>query len=436
MIVSVNIDKGELSIYYGDFRSNGLVDYIVQGVYFWKNGTVYLVMVPDNDFPVVQDYKLNLEGIDHIDLSRIEDLESYRTLVKHNITDAKNECYFKVWIAFESDVPQDVRLIDNGDFTIDRPFIQFKFDISSPNCDAVLSGDSETRLIEIYYRKMSNYVILAVVASAIQLFLFFRQLQKSRSSSALRKLSVTFIMLQAILDGQMCILHISSGVLIEKLFRGAILVGFLKFAHFSMFDLNLVTKIWRNNVPNNVTGFSQKMYFSAFVLFLIFLSGYFSIIIIIGYSFWIFQIVHQIKNSYRNAVDHTYVIGSSICRLAIPLYFLGCPENFIRLEPENWLVVFLIIEVIGSAIFLVLLDTYGLNFLQFIKDEPYDYFKPIPLAEQDRYCAICMTDVEENHAITPCNHIYHAECLSEWLLRKSTCPSCRTEIPDMVNKNL
>jgi hypothetical protein len=36
--------------------------------------------------------------------------------------------------------------------------------------------------------------------------------------------------------------------------------------------------------------------------------------------------------------------------------------------------------------------------------------------------------------ITPCNHIFHADCLEEWFKMKKECPSCRNEITeDMFN---
>jgi hypothetical protein len=31
--------------------------------------------------------------------------------------------------------------------------------------------------------------------------------------------------------------------------------------------------------------------------------------------------------------------------------------------------------------------------------------------------------------VTPCNHIFHPECLKVWSERKSECPICRKSIP-------
>ena len=41
-------------------------------------------------------------------------------------------------------------------------------------------------------------------------------------------------------------------------------------------------------------------------------------------------------------------------------------------------------------------------------------------------CAICMVDFDYGDAIRflPCLHIYHKECIDDWLIRSFTCPSC------------
>ena len=33
---------------------------------------------------------------------------------------------------------------------------------------------------------------------------------------------------------------------------------------------------------------------------------------------------------------------------------------------------------------------------------------------------------------TPCNHIFHKECLEKWLLLKKECPNCRTDLSDNI----
>lgn len=40
-------------------------------------------------------------------------------------------------------------------------------------------------------------------------------------------------------------------------------------------------------------------------------------------------------------------------------------------------------------------------------------------------CSICHSDLESEHVLTECSHLFHGECLHVWLKRKRTCPLCR-----------
>lgn len=67
-------------------------------------------------------------------------------------------------------------------------------------------------------------------------------------------------------------------------------------------------------------------------------------------------------------------------------------------------------------------------------------------------CTICMTDIElpiivhrdqksnggvrsidkvkaQQYMITPCHHIFHSECLEDWMKYKLQCPVCRSSLP-------
>ena len=75
--------------------------------------------------------------------------------------------------------------------------------------------------------------------------------------------------------------------------------------------------------------------------------------------------------------------------------------------------------------------------------ESYDYHVPVFTVDLDNNnrvtpvastntsnCCICLDDDNEHSKLKTncCNHIYHHNCLTDWLTRQHTCPSCRTQL--------
>ncbi|XP_054161655.1 RING finger protein 11-like [Oppia nitens] len=47
-------------------------------------------------------------------------------------------------------------------------------------------------------------------------------------------------------------------------------------------------------------------------------------------------------------------------------------------------------------------------------------------SKKNRECVICMGEfmISEPIRFLPCMHIYHTDCIDDWLMRSFTCPSC------------
>ncbi|CAH1243940.1 RING finger protein 11-like isoform X2 [Branchiostoma floridae] len=47
-------------------------------------------------------------------------------------------------------------------------------------------------------------------------------------------------------------------------------------------------------------------------------------------------------------------------------------------------------------------------------------------SKKGRECVICMNDfvIGDPIRLLPCCHIYHKDCIDDWLMRSFTCPSC------------
>ncbi|KAG5593165.1 hypothetical protein H5410_043679 [Solanum commersonii] len=55
-------------------------------------------------------------------------------------------------------------------------------------------------------------------------------------------------------------------------------------------------------------------------------------------------------------------------------------------------------------------------------------YSGIELGDRDTTCRICLSDfksTDDNIYILPCTHLYHSECISTWMRRQITCPTCR-----------
>ena len=54
------------------------------------------------------------------------------------------------------------------------------------------------------------------------------------------------------------------------------------------------------------------------------------------------------------------------------------------------------------------------------------------LTEEDKEdfnsCVICMTDEINNVVKIECDHMYHKDCIKNWLKNNNTCPICRVDL--------
>ena len=50
-------------------------------------------------------------------------------------------------------------------------------------------------------------------------------------------------------------------------------------------------------------------------------------------------------------------------------------------------------------------------------------------------CTICLEDfsIGDHIRILPCNHIYHKDCIDEWIMKENNCPICRKEVISELN---
>lgn len=161
-----------------------------------------------------------------------------------------------------------------------------------------------------------------------------------------------------------------------------------------------------------------------------------------------------------------YVFGASTSRIALVWYFTFNKDNFVGLETHETFCLCTCLYVGVQVLVLFLQGMYGGRFLLPKAWQPakYDYHRAVPRAVLDNTpeCVICMLPLTDpspyardartggvpapaaaapqqleagqaldpaRYMLTPCNHLFHTECLTQWMDEKMECPTCRGALP-------
>uniref|UniRef100_A0A7S0HZX6 RING-type E3 ubiquitin transferase n=1 Tax=Hanusia phi TaxID=3032 RepID=A0A7S0HZX6_9CRYP len=325
--------------------------------------------------------------------------------------------------------------------------------ITSANCGINMTMNATSMNFEVYYSKAMHYTLMVTAASFMQVLLLVRQIEYSNSRTSAIKVSLLTIGQQAIMDSYLCLMHLTTGIVVEALFNAFATAAFFKFMIFSIFEMRYLLIIWKARRPH---GFQEgwnsmrrelSMLYSRFygcllagIVLIYQMQRYTGALVLLIYSFWVPQIVHSIHHDHRKPLLLRYIIGISCTRLLIPLYAFACPYNFLHSEP-NYTLAFSLVAWVGFQVAILILQHYkGPRFFipRIFRPEKYDYYRRIPMESpsESQDCAICMMSVGSSHdtsprVVTPCDHVFHQDCLKRWMEIKLECPVCRRNVPDI-----
>ena len=274
------------------------------------------------------------------------------------------------------------------------------------------------------------------------------------------------------------------GMAIPQLFASFATVAFFKLVLFSVFEMRYLVIIWKARRPvafaagweamRRELGQLYSRFYCALLagIFLAYRCGkaHPHACMLALYSCWLPQIVRNAHTEVRRPFRRRYLLGTAATRLAIPLYFFGYAGNFVG-ELTGYRTVDLrlcALLVLWTAVQVAVLlaqDTLGPRFLipRALRPKKYDYRRQLtrpvpslidrpvvggPLADGGTIvalppvgpdCPICMCDVDlsgNNYLVTPCDHVFHDECLQQWMEVKMECPSCRAPLPPVSDDRL
>ncbi|KAG2323644.1 hypothetical protein Bca4012_059115 [Brassica carinata] len=318
------------------------------------------------------------------------------------------------------------------------------------DCFSPLLLNATSINVDVYYNKAVNYTLMVTFVSFLQVLLLIRQMEHSNTQSGAAKVSIVMIGQQANMDSYLCLLHLTAGILVESLFNAFATAAFFKFVVFSIFEMRYLLAIWKATRPSNSGEGWETMrrelsfLYSRFygillggILIMYELHNYMRWILLLMYSFWIPQIVANVVRDSRKPLHPYYILGMTVTRLAIPLYVFGCPKNFMRVEASNAWCIGLCAFIGFQAAVLLLQHYFGSRCFvpRKMLPEKYNYYRRLDHdVNRSRDCVICMATIDlrrrtNDCMVTPCEHLFHSDCLQRWMDIKMECPTCRRTLP-------
>ncbi|KAG1143058.1 hypothetical protein G6F37_011401 [Rhizopus arrhizus] len=247
------------------------------GVHFLNNGSLYLIAVPNGLSTPLKDLLNMLRSnssftdarkvlVEQID-KRIEELEDDRSLDWESSDEsdypAPFSCQFQMFSQLNP-VPKDITQSDlleyeqelanpQGISTIRPPPLLLSSELYSPNCHLLLSIDKQAGIkIEKYYKKAVAYAGMASVIAVIQIFALIHQMEFTPTPSSVSNVSYWTIAIQAIMDGYLCLLHLTTGVVLETVFIPFATAAFFTFILVSIFGMRYLLVVWRIQRPESI----------------------------------------------------------------------------------------------------------------------------------------------------------------------------------------
>jgi hypothetical protein len=402
----------------------------------------------------------------------------------------------------------------------------FNGTIEAPNCDFKASVNSTAIRTdwETTTGKAINYAFYMMTICLTQIVLLLRQLLHTQSQSASVRVSLLCIGWQTVIDALLCLAHIYLSLAMQPLFTAFASVAFFKLLIFCVIEMKYMAIIIQSrntsNGGNSVELLRRQiaMLHARFYVGLMgscvgffYSNNYRTLYMLMLYSFWIPQIVHNVVTEAKKPMHPYYICGMSITRMVAPLYMFANEGNFLKEvypeSPTNFFMCQLIVFwVVAQAGLLCAQSRFGARFFipaQFLPPK-YDYNRPIPTLllppgnetanpseqlQKERElpktevrslvvpnrelnsrggvarnrkegkrtkgetvmtaetvtevrtgccapcleCVICYNDIDTSnrtaYMIAPCNHVFHKECLVQWMEVKMECPVCRHNLP-------
>ncbi|KAI8984048.1 hypothetical protein BDF20DRAFT_857701 [Mycotypha africana] len=254
------------------------------GVQFINNGSIFMIVVPEGQslplkqllhmLPNNETFVMARNVINEQIEKRIEELKSNRIWDWQTVDDSDQSVDLSMNCTFQlfgqlSPLPTTYNQSDLLDFEdeledpqgisiIHPPAPSLSVELYSPNCQLLLLSEKEKGIkIESYYNKAVTYAGVASVIAVIQIFTLIHQMECTPTPSSVSNVSYWTIAMQAIMDGYLCLLHLTTGVVIENVFIPFATAAFFTFVLVSIFGMRYLLVVWRIQRPESVRANSR-----------------------------------------------------------------------------------------------------------------------------------------------------------------------------------
>jgi hypothetical protein len=172
--------------------------------------------------------------------------------------------------------------------------------VISPECNIAMTVEEELMDYDGYYGTAFLYTAVVMFSVTFQIALFVKQMEASQTQASITRVSPFTIALQAGMDAYLCLMHLTTGIIVEALFNAFALCAFFKFVLFAMFEMRYFTQVWKAQLPTGAWPDAETERSEISKLYTRFYSICVSVIIagynypssltmpliFVGYSFW------------------------------------------------------------------------------------------------------------------------------------------------------
>ncbi len=351
-------------------------------------------------------------------------------------------------------------------FTKSAPAMIASGTLQSMSCGFLMKFDMDQVNLHRLKRKIVHYSIMSNAVSLGLIKLFIDQMSLLESNSSFARIAMGMILMQSISDSIESMFNFFTGLSVQFLFNVFIIVSLFRFVLFSFFEMRFIILAWRS-INHQVLSemddmdaarlernwIQSRLYIpliTALILIILYPKTSTVPLTILAQLYWVPQIVFDVYKGHKAPLTPKYIIGVAICRLIVPLYVWGCPENIFngQLIPRPYgngsfvSVTIVLLQLIQVGLMLTQQKFGPRWFVPWMcLPHVYNYYRRVELDEEFGVpeCVVCMSEIDlkgddaKKTVVTPCGHFFHSQCLQQWIdFGKMECPLCRGELPPIT----